>query len=157
MIQIKLIERENIIYLVQELEDFEKDKAMKSGLKGALNVFRVAGRRNLKQRMSSPMGVRENLLYSFSTRVKRTKIGGLAGFASPGGNHSHLVDLGTKERFYYTKQHHRKKSVGKILGKNSRFKLGFWSDAKVSEEKKAVDALYKGVERAVQRINDRRK
>ncbi|EXZ93202.1 hypothetical protein M065_4297 [Bacteroides fragilis str. Korea 419] len=31
----------------------------------------------------------------------------------------------------------------------------FWEDAKVSEEKKAMDALYAGIERAVQRINDR--
>ena len=51
MIQIKTIDRENIIYLVDRLETFEKDKAIKSGLRAAVNVFRVRGRSNLRSRL----------------------------------------------------------------------------------------------------------
>ena len=51
MIQIRTIDRENIIYLVDQLETFEKDKAIKSGLRAAVNVFRVRGRSNLRSRL----------------------------------------------------------------------------------------------------------
>ena len=51
MIQIRTIDRENIIYLVDRLETFEKDKAIKSGLRAAVNVFRVRGRSNLRSRL----------------------------------------------------------------------------------------------------------
>ena len=39
--QVKLIDREAVVYLVDQLEAFEKDKAIKSGLQAAVNVFRV--------------------------------------------------------------------------------------------------------------------
>ena len=51
MIQVRAIDRENIQYLVRNLEDFEKDKAIKSGLRAAVNVFRVKGRSNLRARL----------------------------------------------------------------------------------------------------------
>ena len=48
MIEVKQIDRENIQYLVDNLEDFEKDKVIRSGLRSAVNVFRVKGRANLR-------------------------------------------------------------------------------------------------------------
>lgn len=155
-IRIKTIDREAILYLVQELENFEKDKALRSGLAAAAQVFKTGGRRRLRQRMKNPAGFRGNLLRAFTVRVKRSKQGALSGFKvdeGANGSHAWLLDKGTKER------RHKKtnKSVGKIPGKNSRFRLGFWEDTRNQEESKAMDALYKGVERAVQRINNRRK
>lgn len=41
MIQVTTIDKENIYYLIRNLEDFEKDKAVRSGLRAAMNVFRV--------------------------------------------------------------------------------------------------------------------
>lgn len=158
-IQIKMIDREAILFLVQELEDFEKDKALRSGLAAAANVFKVGGRRRLRQRMKNPLGKTGNLLRSFTTRVKKSKPGALSGFkgGKEGGPHAKWLDKGTQERFYYTKKNHRKKSVGKIPGMASGFQLHFWDTTRNQDYPKAVDALYKGVERAVQRINDRRK
>lgn len=154
-IRIKTIDREAILYLVQELENFEKDKALRSGLAAAAQVFKTGGRRRLRQRMKNPAGVTGNLLRAFTTRVKKSRPGALTGFiqGENGGSHAKWLDKGTIER------RHKKtnKSVGKIPGKNSRFRLGFWEDTRNQEESKAMDALYKGVERAVQRINDRRK
>lgn len=154
--QVRLIDREAIVYLVQELEDFEKDKVLRSGLAAAAQVFKTGGRRRLRQRMKSPAGVKGNLVRSFTTRVKKSRPGALAGFKAGkgGGSHSIWLDKGTKERFYKTKS---KKSTGKIPGKNSSFRLNFWQDTKSQDESKALDGLYKGVERAVQRINNRRK
>lgn len=142
--QIKLIDREAVIYLVDQLEQFEKDKAIKSGLRSAVNVFRVKGRSNLRNRLLHHGKQTNHLMNSFTTKVKRNRLGALAGFSRPGGNHSHLVDQGTKMR--YTKRGAKRG----IMPANR-----FWEDAKVSEEGKAMNALYQGVERAVQRINNR--
>lgn len=145
MIQISVIDRENIQYFVDNLEDFEKDKAIRSGLRAGMNVFRVKGRSNLRARLLHHGKQTNHLMNSFTTRVKRNKLGALAGFDRPGGNHSHLVDRGTKMR--YTKSG---KSRGIMPGNE------FWSDATKTEERKAFQALYNGVRKAVQRINERR-
>lgn len=142
--QVKLIDREAVLYLVDQLETFEKDKAIKSGLRSAVNVFRVKGRSNLRSRLLRHGKQTNHLMNSFTARVKRNKLGALSGFDRPGGNHSHLVDAGTKMR--YTKNGRKR---GIMKGNK------FWSDAVASEEGKAIDALHKGVERAVQRIKSR--
>jgi hypothetical protein len=144
MIEIKQIDRENIQYLVDNLEDFEKDKAIKSGLRSAVNVFRVKGRANLRSRLLYHGKQTNHLMNSFTNRVKRNKLGALAGFDRPGGNHSHLVDSGTKVR-------RTKSGANRGIMPANRF----WSDTKVSEEGRAMSALYQGVQRAVQRINNR--
>lgn len=146
--QVKLIDREAVVYLVDQLEQFEKDKSIKSGLLAAVNVFRVKGRSNLRARLK-PTALRHgkptnHLMNSFTTKLKRNKLGALAGF-DKWGAHSHLVNSGTKRR------RHPITGTSGVMPANS-----FWSDAKTSEEGKAMNALYKGVERAVQRINSRR-
>lgn len=144
MIEVKQIDRENIQYLIDNLEDFEKDKAIRSGLRSAVNVFRVKGRANLRSRLLRHGKQTNHLMNSFTNRVKRNKFGALAGFDRPGGNHSHLVDSGTKVR-------RTKSGANRGIMPANRF----WSDAKVSEEGRAMSALYQGVQRAVQRINSR--
>lgn len=145
MIQVTAIDRENIQYLIRNLEDFEKDKAVKSGLRAGMNVFRVKGRSNLRARLLHHGKQTNHLMNSFTTRIKRNKLGALSGFDRPGGNHAHLVDRGTKKRYTNT-------------GKNRGVMPGnrFWDDAKQTEENKAVQAIYQGVQKAVQRINERR-
>lgn len=145
MIQVTTIDRENIQYLIRNLEDFEKDKAVKSGLRAAVNVFRVKGRSNLRTRLLHHGKQTNHLMNSFTTRVKRNKLGALAGFNRPGGNHSHLVDQGTKKRYTNTG-----KSRGTMPGNR------FWNDAGHTEENRAMQAIYQGVQKAVQRINERR-
>ncbi|MEG1685859.1 MAG: hypothetical protein RR319_07965, partial [Bacteroides sp.] len=90
--KIELIDKESILYLVNSLQDFEKDKAIKSGLKSAANVFRKKGKSNLKGRLLHHGKQTSHLLNSFTTRTKRSRLGALAGFDRPGGNHSHLID-----------------------------------------------------------------
>jgi hypothetical protein len=145
MIKVSVIDKENIQYLVRSLEDFEKDKAIKSGLRAAINIFRVRGRSNLRSRLLHHGKQTNHLMNSFANRLKRNKLGALAGFDRPGGNHSHLVDRGTKRR--YTK-----------AGLNRGVMPGnrFWSDAEKTEESRAMQAVYDGTQKAVQRINMRR-
>lgn len=142
MIEVKQIDRDAILYLVRELEEFEKNKAIKSGLKAGGTVLKVEGRKRLKQRLKSSNG---KLLNSFQVRVKRNKAGVLTGF-NGGGRHSHLVDRGTKLR--HTKSGTNR---GKMPANY------FWMDTENLDYTKAVDKIFAGVEKAVQRINDRKK
>nr|DAM03165.1 MAG TPA: hypothetical protein [Caudoviricetes sp.] len=149
-IEIKHINEGEVNYLVRNLEDFEKDKAIKSGLIGAGQVFRSGGRSRLRRTMKSGnRGVTGNLLRSFIVKAKRNKPGVLTGFKQGvgGGSHAHLVDRGTAERYLKKKNN---KSVGKV---KPSF---FWTDTESQDYPKAIDKLYDGIERAVERINNRR-
>ena len=157
-IEIKHINEGEVNYLVRNLENFEKDKAIKQGLGAAGQVFRLGGRNRLRRTMKSgSRGVTGNLLRSFIVKVKRNKPGVLTGFkqGKQGGSHAHLVDRGTTERFWKTRKHKKKdgsykKSVGKVKPSY------FWNDTESQDYPKAIDKLYVGIERAVDRINNRR-
>lgn len=150
-IEIRHINRAEVDYLVRNLEDFEKDKAVKDGLLAAGKVFETGGKSRLKRSMKSgSRGVTGNLLKSFQVKVKN-KPGVLTGFkqGKDGGSHAHLVDRGTDERFYTTKKGKRK-STGKVIGNL------FWSDTEAQDYPKAMDELYKGIEKGVNKISSRR-
>lgn len=145
--QIKYIDRDAMLYLVRSLDDFEKDKSIRSGLSSAGAVFKTGGIRRLRKSMKSgPTGFTGNLLKGFQLRVKRNKPGVLIGFNKK-GSHAHLIDRGTDKRYQLTKG-------GKYVGsvKASRF----WTQTEAEDHPKAMDKLYQGIERAVNRINNRR-
>ena len=149
--EIKQIDRDTVNYLVRNLEDFEKYKAIRSGLGAAGGVFKVAGKNRLKQRMKSgSKGVTGNLLRSFDVRIKKYRPGVLIGFreGKGGGSHAHLIDRGTTDRFYITKKGNRK-STGSVTGN------AFWADTEAQDQPRAMDKLYEGIEKAVNRINNR--
>lgn len=151
-IEIQHINRAEVDYLVRNLENFEKEKAVKEGLGAAGNVFKVEGKTRLRQCMKSgSRGVTGNLLKSFQVKVKKNKLGVLTGFKQGinGGSHAHLVDRGTDERFY-TINNGKRKSTGKVKGNL------FWSDTEVEDYPKAMNELYKGIERGVDKISSRR-
>lgn len=143
IIQLKQINREEIEYLIRNLEGFEKSKALKQGLRDAGKVFQAGGRSRLKGRLKTDTG---NLVKSFNTRVKRRKPGVLVGFTKKGA-HAHLVDRGTDKRYWKTKT---QKYVGKAKANY------FWTETEQSDYPKAIDKLYVGIEKAVERINSRR-
>lgn len=151
MIEVSTIDRESIRFLVNGLEDFEKDKSIRSGLRSAMNVFRAKGRSNLRSRLLYHGKHTGHLMNSFTTRVKRNKLGALSGFDRPGGNHAHLVDLGTSRRYTKGRGRYKKRAYRGVMPANR-----FWSDAEQTERGKAIDALYEGVRKAVQRIIDRK-
>lgn len=147
MIQVRQIDTDSINYLIQELEQFEKNKAIKSGLNAGGNVFKTGGRQRLKQRLKSSKST-NNLSNSFRTRVKRNKAGVLTGFmrGKNGGNHSHLVDRGTKKR-----QTKSEANRG-VMPANY-----FWTDTENIDRPKAVNKIFAGVEKAVKQINNRKR
>lgn len=149
-IEIRHINRAEVDYLVRNLEDFEKDKAVKGGLKAAGNVFLSGGKSRLRRSMKSgSRGVTGNLLRSMIVRPKRSKPGVLIGFkqGKEGGSHAHLIDKGTSKRYWKTR---KRKYVGSVNATN------FWSDTEAQDYPKAMDSLYIGIEKAANRINSRR-
>lgn len=156
--EIKQIDRDAVKYLVRNLENFEKDNAVKSGLRDAGNVFKAGGKSRLKSRMKSgSQGITGNLLRSVTVRPKKSKPGVLIGFrqGKGGGSHAHLVDRGTSIR-------NRKKAGGFIKGtKSSNTSTGkmlgnaFWTDTESQDYPQAMNKLYMGIEKAVNRINNR--
>lgn len=136
-------DKENILWLVRELEDFEKDKLLRTGLLDAAAVFKSVGRRLLKSRMKRPNGVTGNLLKSFRRRVKKRRLGVLAGFNLPEGSHAWLVDLGTTPRS--TKTH----DTGIMPA------LRYWSDAEKSGGR-AIERISEAVRKKVQQLNERK-
>lgn len=150
MIEVRQINKADIEFLVRNLRDFEKDKAIRVGLREAGNIFKSGGHKRLKSRMKSgDKGVSGNLLKSFNVRLKRRKLGMLVGFnqGKVGGSHAHLVDKGTVKRFWKTKS---RKSVGQVIGNH------FWYDTRSEDNPRAIDKLYTGIEEAVARITQRR-
>lgn len=148
-IEIRHINKSEVEYLVRNLQDFEKDKALKGGLQSAGKVFEAGGKSRLKRSMKSgSRGVTGNLLRSFQVKVKRHKPGVLIGFkqGKDSGSHAHLVDRGTKQRYWKTK---KQKNVGRVVPNN------FWGDTESQDYPKAMDSLYIGIGKAVNRISNR--
>lgn len=149
--QIEVDARNDVLYFVRNLQDFEKDKAIRSGLASAVNVFKTGGRARLRARLINKPHTKTgrntgNLMDSMRSFVYRIRPGAIVGFRRGlgGGNHSHLVDRGTKIR-----RHPLTGNSGKMPANK------FWTDTHDQDYPKAYNRLSIGVERAVNRINNR--
>ena len=146
---VKIIGEDRINAMLQELNDIDTNKSIKAGLRKGLNILRKGGLKRLKSRMKSPSGVTGNLVKSFNVRIKKNKLGGLAGFgmvSDTDGNHiiarhAHLVDLGTAER-----ERQNGGSTGKMPA------LNFWTDTRNDDMDNAVGEVLKGTEQAILKI-----
>ena len=146
---VKIIGEDRINAMIQELNDIDTNKSIKAGLRKGLNILRQGGLKRLKSRMKSPSGITGNLVKSFNVRVKKNKLGGLAGFgmvSDTDGNHiiarhAHLVDLGTAER-----ERQNGGSTGKMPA------LNFWTDTRNDDMDNAVGEVLKGTEQAILKI-----
>ncbi|BEG98108.1 hypothetical protein [Bacteroides sedimenti] len=153
----------NQVYdVVSKLNNIEKDKAIKYALRRAGGKLVAGGRRRLRGRMKDSAGVSGNLLKSFKVRVKRRKLGALAGFSQDYdaykvgkdgyGSHASLVDRGSKKERFWKKA--TKKGIPKSTGWMPA--LSFWTDTFEQDGKRAVTSLMANLERAVERIIQRR-
>lgn len=134
----ELIGLEHVLRSTDALGNILRTAPVRKGLRQAGRYLVSAGQGNLKRlykgyqtgRLSRSMGV----------RAKRRQPGALAGFrrGQGGGNHAHLVDLGTKRR--YTK-----------LGKNRGVMPAnrFWTQTKQSASSVASRYVLRGLEEAV--------
>ena len=141
MIVVDIQTRQAAEYLVHSLDAFEQQKAIKVGMLRAAKVFSRRGRGNLRSRLKGKG--KGNLLGAFGVVYRKQYVMSLAGYTGR-GHHAHLVDLGTRRRS--TKS-----------GKNRGIMPAnyFWSDARQSEERSAMQEILHGIEMAIQRIQSR--
>ena len=144
-ISIKIIDRETIKYLVDNLENIDKDKAIRSGLRLGANLLKNGGKKRLKQRMNNPKGVKGELLNTFTIRVWKRRLGAMAGFRGDASGEAHLVDLGTADRFQI--------KTGRHTGAARATK--FWTDTRTEDMSTANGMVMRGIERYVERVNNR--
>ena len=138
---------ERIYRLVDDLRQIDQNTAIKAGLRRGANVFIRTGRQNLRARNNEKTG---NLMKSMRTRVKKRKLGALAGFSmnysrmkeEGYGSHSWLVDRGTVKR--ETKK--TKKNRGIMPASY------FWTDTKNEAGPAAIREIEKGIITAVERM-----
>lgn len=148
MLEIELKTRQTVEYLVRNLSEFDRNESLKKGFTNAALVFK----RHARQNMLTSMGRKKGNLWSSLThrlRNMRSGIPAVVGFHRSEGNHAHLLDLGTDERW-----------TRKKLWKGTRYRgrgpaTYFFTRAREEGEQEAYNALLDGIQRAIDRINNR--
>lgn len=145
----EIIGIERINKLVADLQEIDQNKAIKKGLRRGAMVFIRIGRSMLRSRNEVHTG---NLMKSFRIRVKRRKLGALAGFSmnysrmseDGYGSHSWLVDRGTVQR-----KTTGRGSVPAGLNRGIMPASYFWTDTKEQGSSEAIRAIEQGIHDAV--------
>lgn len=141
-----LVDIERVYSLIDELKQVDKNKAIKSGLKRGAAVFVRVGKSELRRRNNEHTG---NLMRSFTTRLAKKNLSAYSGFNRSSklksdkglGNHAHLVDRGTTDR--YTKK-------GAYRGKMPA--SYFWTEAKNRGAPEAMKKVEEGVIQMVEKL-----
>lgn len=131
------------------LSGIDKDSAIKSGLSKGGEVIKRGGMERLKNRMRAGLKT-GNLLRSFTVRVKRNKPSArVFKKGKKGGNHSHLVDLGTVERM---RKHKSRKRGGKGGRTGAATPNYFWNDTNDLDKEKAMVEIRTGIAEFVEKV-----
>lgn len=142
-IGIEIIDIAKVKAFVRDLSDIDQQKAIRAGLAKGSMIFLKAGISRLKQLPDG--GYKTGALYhSFTSRVKKRKLGALAGFDMPQGSASWLQDRGTVRRT-------TKKGYNRGINPASYF----WKATKEQESSRAVDAVWTGIQTAMERMKNR--
>lgn len=137
MLTVQVIDINRIYLAISELSDVDQNKIIKRGLRKGSKYLVDRGKANIKNRRTG------NLYNSLVNKVKKRKLGALAGF-SVLGKHAHLIDSGTSDR-YTSSGFYR----GKITGNY------FWTESVSSSNNEALEMLYNSIEDAVNKIIER--
>lgn len=154
-VELELLNLPRVIKVLQEVQHFpEVDKGTTESLKLGARYLIRKGKLRLRQRMKSgSKGVTGNLLNSFKFRIKKKNKGVLTGFkgGKGGGNHSWLIDQGTKDRWtrkgYFRGRVHRKTGIGNK----------FWSDTRTQEVNNAMRIVLIKLQETINNIRSRNK
>ena len=142
-IGIEIIDIDKVKAFVRDLSDIDQQKAIKSGLAKGSKIFIRAGARRLRQLPNG--GYKTGALYnSLTARVKKRKLGALAGVDMPEGSASWLQDRGTLRRT-------TKRGYNRGINPASYF----WKATKEQESSQAVDAVWRGLQIAMERMKNR--
>ena len=151
--QLQLIDIDKIYAALDGLENVEKDRVVRTGIRKGATILKRAGEANITSRVGRYS--KGSLLKSITIRNKRNKLGSLVGFIRStkwfgledlegvkiAGNHAHLVDMGTAQR---------KTKSGANRGRMPA--NHFWTDAINANKEKALNEITNAIEKAINRI-----
>ena len=136
------VDARELLIQLRILQDLVDRRDIVDAERKAAKMLMERGRDRL---ISTLIGNSDNLVDSFTYKLRKGKFAGvLVGFARPGGNVAHLVDLGTKDR--YTRNGAYR---GKIVGSH------FWTDTKEKYAPVAMNDMMDAIDRAIRKINGR--
>lgn len=142
---------ERVKSIMQGLTELQKSAVIQKGLQEGTRVLVVQGKQNLMTSLSKdPVNVKArkgNLERSFTTRTKKNRLSGYAGFKRPGGASAHLVDKGTDNR--WTKSGAYRGSVSK---KSPYTGSRFWTRAVETQSQNALNTLVESIEKSIDKI-----
>ena len=144
-------EYQAVIRKLSELSDAEKKPVIRKAMSQSGKILIAAGKSSFLARNKKKTG---NLYKSFTSKFKKKNTGILIGFRRGKGlgNHSHLIDRGTVDR--WTKRGYFR---GRIAGTDNG-KTGatyFWSDVVRIKGQEAMDRIMDAVYEAVDNIKNR--
>lgn len=139
-----------VMGVLNMLSEVDRNAEISSALKSGLKIIKNQGKANLTTRNKEKTG---NLKKAFSVSVRK-KVVGYTGFKRSnkrkgikGGNHAHLVDRGTKDR--YTKKGYYRGSVSRKMPNTGSL---FWTDAAATKGREAMLKLLSSLNKTVKKI-----
>ena len=137
--------------ILGDISDVDKRQAIVATLKRATRNIVAGGKSNLNSRNKKKSG---NLSKSFKTSSSKKRVVAYAGFSRTGahkGNHAHLVDRGTGQR--WTKKGYYRGSVSKSAPNKGS---NFWTDSVMAQGPKAMANLKETIFKELVKITNRR-
>lgn len=137
--------------ILGDISDVDKRNAIISTLRRGTRSIVASGKRNLASRNKKKTG---NLSKSFKTTSSKKKVVAYAGFSRSGqnkGNHAHLVDRGTVDR--WTKKGHY---TGSVSRKQPKTGTNFWTDSVMQQGPKSMENLKNTIFNELAKITTRR-
>lgn len=134
--------------LLEQYDKVDQANIIQFALKRGMEVIVNEGKSNLARRNKQKTG---NLTKSFKMTTNKKKAYSLGGFnRGKGGNHAHLVDKGTLNR--WTKSGAYRGSVSKG---NPQHGSAFWTDAVETKGQEGLQRLMDAIYTAISEINNR--
>lgn len=141
-------EYQAVVRKLGELSNVEQKGVIRSALKQSGNILINAGKSSFLAKNKKKTG---NLYRSFTSQYKKKNTGILIGFRRGKGlgNHAHLIDYGTVDR-YTKKGYFRGRIAGTDHGKTGA--TYFWSDVVQAKGNEAMERIMEAVFDAVNQI-----
>ena len=148
-------EYQAVVRKLGELSNVEQKGVIRSALKQSGNILINAGKSSFLAKNKKKTG---NLYRSFTSQYKKKNTGILIGFRRGKGlgNHAHLINYPTKER-WTKKGYYRGRIYESGPGKNGYTKTGatyFWSDVVEAKGNEAMERIMEAVFDAVNQIKN---
>lgn len=144
-------EYQAVLRKLGELSDADKKPVIKKAMSQSGRILITAGKSSFLAKNKKKTG---NLYKSFTSKFKRKNTGILIGFRRGKGlgNHAHLIDRGTVDR-YTKKGYFRGRIAGTDNGKTG--KTFFWTDVVNTKGQEAMERIMDAVYDAVEQIKNR--